>query len=159
MSVDWKICIWNDWLLFCSLFSKCSAVAKNLSIYLPAVDRCQWRALLEAPLQEVSKATLYFLLVLSTFTNMPFWHVCNSCLCNVFSGKVISSRVSSTPGALQRSRSDVDVNAASSAKSRMSTATSPSPFSSAAALPPGSYASLGKASSHSIHLFSSFILN
>ncbi|XP_077072951.1 CLIP-associating protein 1a isoform X4 [Siphateles boraxobius] len=58
--------------------------------------------------------------------------------------KVISSRVSSTPGALQRSRSDVDVNAASSAKSRMSTATSPSPFSSAAALPPGSYASLGR---------------
>ncbi|XP_042587613.1 CLIP-associating protein 1a isoform X24 [Cyprinus carpio] len=56
--------------------------------------------------------------------------------------KVISSRVSSTPGALQRSRSDIDVNAASSAKSRMSTATSPSPFSSAAALPPGSYASL-----------------
>uniref|UniRef100_A0A8C1PQB3 Cytoplasmic linker associated protein 1a n=1 Tax=Cyprinus carpio TaxID=7962 RepID=A0A8C1PQB3_CYPCA len=50
--------------------------------------------------------------------------------------------VSSTPGALQRSRSDIDVNAASSAKSRMSTATSPSPFSSAAALPPGSYASL-----------------
>uniref|UniRef100_A0A672MXS6 CLIP-associating protein 1-like n=1 Tax=Sinocyclocheilus grahami TaxID=75366 RepID=A0A672MXS6_SINGR len=56
---------------------------------------------------------------------------------------VISSRVSSTPGALQRSRSDIDVNAASSAKSRMSTATSPSPLSSAAALPPGSYASLG----------------
>uniref|UniRef100_A0A672MIW0 CLIP-associating protein 1-like n=1 Tax=Sinocyclocheilus grahami TaxID=75366 RepID=A0A672MIW0_SINGR len=56
--------------------------------------------------------------------------------------KVIGSRVSSTPGALQRSRSDIDVNAASSAKSRMSTATSPSPFSSAAALPPGSYASL-----------------
>ncbi|XP_059418290.1 CLIP-associating protein 1-A-like isoform X22 [Carassius carassius] len=56
--------------------------------------------------------------------------------------KVISSRVSSTPGALQRSRSDIDVNAASSAKSRMSTTTSPSPFSSAAALPPGSYASL-----------------
>uniref|UniRef100_A0A671TEI0 CLIP-associating protein 1-like n=1 Tax=Sinocyclocheilus anshuiensis TaxID=1608454 RepID=A0A671TEI0_9TELE len=58
---------------------------------------------------------------------------------------VIGSRVSSTPGALQRSRSDIDVNAASSAKSRMSTATSPSPFSSAAALPPGSYASLGGA--------------
>ncbi|XP_073701937.1 CLIP-associating protein 1a [Garra rufa] len=56
--------------------------------------------------------------------------------------KVIGSRVSSTPGSLQRSRSDVDVNAASSAKSRMSTATSPSPFSAAAALPPGSYASL-----------------
>ncbi|XP_050974648.1 LOW QUALITY PROTEIN: CLIP-associating protein 1a [Labeo rohita] len=58
--------------------------------------------------------------------------------------KVIGSRVSSTPGALQRSRSDIDVNAASSAKSRMSTATSPSPFSAAAALPPGSYASLGR---------------
>uniref|UniRef100_A0A673JNI3 CLIP-associating protein 1-like n=1 Tax=Sinocyclocheilus rhinocerous TaxID=307959 RepID=A0A673JNI3_9TELE len=58
--------------------------------------------------------------------------------------KVIGSRVSSTPGALQRSRSDIDVNAASSAKSRMSSATSPSPFSSAAALPPGSYASLGR---------------
>uniref|UniRef100_A0A8C1HYI4 Cytoplasmic linker associated protein 1a n=1 Tax=Cyprinus carpio carpio TaxID=630221 RepID=A0A8C1HYI4_CYPCA len=58
--------------------------------------------------------------------------------------RMISSRVSSTPGALQRSRSDIDVNAASSAKSRMSTATSPSPFSSAAALPPGSYASLGR---------------
>ncbi|XP_059356355.1 CLIP-associating protein 1-A-like isoform X24 [Carassius carassius] len=60
--------------------------------------------------------------------------------------KVIGSRMSSTPGALQRSRSDIDVNAASSAKSRMSTATSPSPFSSAAALPPGSYASLDGAS-------------
>ncbi|KAK2904824.1 hypothetical protein Q8A67_006623 [Cirrhinus molitorella] len=58
--------------------------------------------------------------------------------------KVIGSRVSSSPGSLQRSRSDIDVNAASSAKSRMSTATSPSPFSSAAALPPGSYASLGR---------------
>ncbi|XP_056611240.1 CLIP-associating protein 1a isoform X8 [Triplophysa dalaica] len=56
--------------------------------------------------------------------------------------KVIGSRVSTTPGALQRSRSDVDVNAAASVKSRMSSATSPSPFSSAAALPPGSYASL-----------------
>uniref|UniRef100_A0A671MGH7 CLIP-associating protein 1-like n=1 Tax=Sinocyclocheilus anshuiensis TaxID=1608454 RepID=A0A671MGH7_9TELE len=63
---------------------------------------------------------------------------------SVIGGKVIGSRVSSTPGALQRSRSDIDVNAASSAKSRMSTATSPSPFSSAAALPPGSYASLGR---------------
>uniref|UniRef100_A0A8C1VL69 Cytoplasmic linker associated protein 1a n=1 Tax=Cyprinus carpio TaxID=7962 RepID=A0A8C1VL69_CYPCA len=60
----------------------------------------------------------------------------------------LNSRVSSTPGALQRSRSDIDVNAASSAKSRMSTATSPSPFSSAAALPPGSYASLGILSPH-----------
>ncbi|KAL6484898.1 hypothetical protein MHYP_G00069430 [Metynnis hypsauchen] len=58
--------------------------------------------------------------------------------------KVVSSRVPSTPGSLQRSRSDIDVNAAASAKSRMSTMPSPSPFSSAAALPPGSYASLGR---------------
>uniref|UniRef100_A0AAR2JDB0 TOG domain-containing protein n=1 Tax=Pygocentrus nattereri TaxID=42514 RepID=A0AAR2JDB0_PYGNA len=57
-------------------------------------------------------------------------------------GKVVSSRVPSTPSSLQRSRSDIDVNAAASAKSRMSTMPSPSPFSSAAALPPGSYASL-----------------
>uniref|UniRef100_A0A671TDF0 CLIP-associating protein 1-like n=1 Tax=Sinocyclocheilus anshuiensis TaxID=1608454 RepID=A0A671TDF0_9TELE len=63
---------------------------------------------------------------------------------SVIGGPVTRSKVSSTPGALQRSRSDIDVNAASSAKSRMSTATSPSPFSSAAALPPGSYASLGR---------------
>uniref|UniRef100_A0AAR2LZK0 TOG domain-containing protein n=1 Tax=Pygocentrus nattereri TaxID=42514 RepID=A0AAR2LZK0_PYGNA len=59
-------------------------------------------------------------------------------------GKVVSSRVPSTPSSLQRSRSDIDVNAAASAKSRMSTMPSPSPFSSAAALPPGSYASLGR---------------
>ncbi|XP_037395482.1 CLIP-associating protein 1a isoform X11 [Pygocentrus nattereri] len=58
--------------------------------------------------------------------------------------KVVSSRVPSTPSSLQRSRSDIDVNAAASAKSRMSTMPSPSPFSSAAALPPGSYASLGR---------------
>lgn len=63
-------------------------------------------------------------------------------------GKVVGSRTpTSTPGSLQRSRSDVDVNAAASAKSRMPAVPSlpsPSPFSSAAALPPGSYASLGK---------------
>ncbi|XP_067084283.1 CLIP-associating protein 1a [Osmerus mordax] len=58
--------------------------------------------------------------------------------------KLISSRVSSTPGSLQRSRSDIDVNAAASAKSRLSTVPSASPFSSASALPPGSYASLGR---------------
>uniref|UniRef100_A0A672MRV2 CLIP-associating protein 1-like n=1 Tax=Sinocyclocheilus grahami TaxID=75366 RepID=A0A672MRV2_SINGR len=63
---------------------------------------------------------------------------------SVIGGPATRSKVSSTPGALQRSRSDIDVNAASSAKSRMSTATSPSPLSSAAALPPGSYASLGR---------------
>ncbi|XP_039883328.1 CLIP-associating protein 1a isoform X7 [Simochromis diagramma] len=56
--------------------------------------------------------------------------------------KLVGSRVPSTPGSLQRSRSDIDVNAASSAKSRLSTVPSSSPFSSAAALPPGSYASL-----------------
>uniref|UniRef100_A0A673HIL0 CLIP-associating protein 1-like n=1 Tax=Sinocyclocheilus rhinocerous TaxID=307959 RepID=A0A673HIL0_9TELE len=67
---------------------------------------------------------------------------------SVVGGPVTRSKVSSTPGALQRSRSDIDVNAASSAKSRMSTATSPSPFSSAAALPPGSYASLEMFSIH-----------
>ncbi|XP_075870069.1 CLIP-associating protein 1a isoform X15 [Nelusetta ayraudi] len=56
--------------------------------------------------------------------------------------KLVGSRVHSTPGSLQRSRSDIDVNAASSAKSRLSTVPASSPFSSAAALPPGSYASL-----------------
>ncbi|XP_048834855.1 CLIP-associating protein 1a isoform X4 [Brienomyrus brachyistius] len=59
--------------------------------------------------------------------------------------KVVSSKVPSAPGSLQRSRSDIDVNAATSAKSRMTTVpTSAAPFSSAAALPPGSYASLGR---------------
>ncbi|CAB1459188.1 unnamed protein product [Pleuronectes platessa] len=52
----------------------------------------------------------------------------------------------SSPGALQRSRSDVDLNAAASAtaRTRMTSApsSSSSPFSSASALPPGSYASL-----------------
>ncbi|XP_019115967.2 CLIP-associating protein 1a isoform X22 [Larimichthys crocea] len=56
--------------------------------------------------------------------------------------KLVSTRVHTTPGSLQRSRSDIDVNAASSAKSRLSTVPASSPFSSAAALPPGSYASL-----------------
>ncbi|XP_036965737.1 CLIP-associating protein 1a isoform X22 [Acanthopagrus latus] len=56
--------------------------------------------------------------------------------------KLVGSRVHTTPGSLQRSRSDIDVNAASSAKSRLSTVPASSPFSSAAALPPGSYASL-----------------
>ncbi|XP_070770315.1 CLIP-associating protein 1a isoform X4 [Enoplosus armatus] len=56
--------------------------------------------------------------------------------------KLVSARASTTPGSLQRSRSDIDVNAASSAKSRLSTVPASSGFSSAAALPPGSYASL-----------------
>ncbi|XP_064182817.1 CLIP-associating protein 1a isoform X9 [Anguilla rostrata] len=58
--------------------------------------------------------------------------------------KGVAPRVSSTPGSLQRSRSDIDVNAAASAKHRMTAVPSASPFSSAAALPPGSYASLGR---------------
>ncbi|XP_061580044.1 CLIP-associating protein 1a isoform X39 [Cololabis saira] len=58
--------------------------------------------------------------------------------------KLVGSRVSTTPGSLQRSRSDIDVNAASSAKSRLSTVPASSPFGSAATLPPGSYASLGR---------------
>ncbi|XP_054871475.1 CLIP-associating protein 1a isoform X22 [Amphiprion ocellaris] len=56
--------------------------------------------------------------------------------------KLVGTRVSTTPGSLQRSRSDIDVNAASSAKSRLSTVPASSPFGTAAALPPGSYASL-----------------
>ncbi|XP_010220294.1 PREDICTED: CLIP-associating protein 1 isoform X23 [Tinamus guttatus] len=55
----------------------------------------------------------------------------------------VSTKSVSTPGSLQRSRSDVDVNAAASAKSKVTSGTS-TPFSSAAALPPGSYASLGR---------------
>uniref|UniRef100_A0A672PS78 Cytoplasmic linker associated protein 1 n=1 Tax=Sinocyclocheilus grahami TaxID=75366 RepID=A0A672PS78_SINGR len=54
------------------------------------------------------------------------------------------SRASSSSGSLQRSRSDVDVNAVASAKSRMPAVAATAPFSSAAALPPGSYASLGR---------------
>ncbi|XP_013770190.1 CLIP-associating protein 1-like isoform X2 [Pundamilia nyererei] len=57
----------------------------------------------------------------------------------------------SSPGSLQRSRSDVDVNAAASATARTrmpavpsTVPSSASPFSSASALPPGSYASLGR---------------
>ncbi|XP_077473786.1 CLIP-associating protein 1a isoform X19 [Stigmatopora argus] len=56
--------------------------------------------------------------------------------------KLVSTRMPISSGSLQRSRSDVDVNAASSAKSRVPTVSTSSAFSSAAALPPGSYASL-----------------
>ena len=55
----------------------------------------------------------------------------------------VSSKSVSTTGSLQRSRSDIDVNAAASAKSKVPSAPGAAPFSSAAALPPGSYASLG----------------
>ncbi|XP_027418731.1 CLIP-associating protein 1 isoform X20 [Bos indicus x Bos taurus] len=54
----------------------------------------------------------------------------------------VSTKSASTAGSLQRSRSDIDVNAAASAKSKISSAAGTAPFSSAAALPPGSYASL-----------------
>ncbi|XP_033613062.1 CLIP-associating protein 1 isoform X16 [Fukomys damarensis] len=53
----------------------------------------------------------------------------------------VSTKSVSTTGSLQRSRSDIDVNAAASAKSKASTSGA-MPFGSAAALPPGSYASL-----------------
>ncbi|XP_024144813.1 CLIP-associating protein 1-A isoform X9 [Oryzias melastigma] len=62
--------------------------------------------------------------------------------------------VATSPGSLHRSRSDVDVNAAASANARtrmsaVSSAVPSSPFSSASALPPGSYASLD--ASRSVH--------
>uniref|UniRef100_A0A8C8I8P7 TOG domain-containing protein n=1 Tax=Oncorhynchus tshawytscha TaxID=74940 RepID=A0A8C8I8P7_ONCTS len=61
----------------------------------------------------------------------------------------------STPGSLQRSRSDVDVNAAATAcaKTRMTPVpSSPAPFSAASALPPGSYASLGEPKTYVLSL-------
>ncbi|XP_053327888.1 CLIP-associating protein 1 isoform X6 [Spea bombifrons] len=48
----------------------------------------------------------------------------------------------STPGSLQRSRSDIDVNAAATSKSKVASSSAASHFTAAAALPPGSYASL-----------------
>ncbi|XP_078184147.1 CLIP-associating protein 1 isoform X47 [Callithrix jacchus] len=59
-------------------------------------------------------------------------------------GSTVSTKSVSTTGSLQRSRSDIDVNAAASAKSKVSSSSGTAPFSSAAALPPGSYASLGR---------------
>ncbi|XP_061465130.1 CLIP-associating protein 1 isoform X6 [Rhineura floridana] len=55
-----------------------------------------------------------------------------------------SAKSVSASGSLQRSRSDIDVNAAASAKSKVTSSGSDAPFSSASALPPGSYASLGR---------------
>ncbi|XP_055966430.1 CLIP-associating protein 1 isoform X10 [Sorex fumeus] len=57
-------------------------------------------------------------------------------------GSTVSTKSAATTGSLQRSRSDIDVNAAASAKSKVSSVPGSTPFSSAAALPPGSYASL-----------------
>ncbi|XP_029107495.1 CLIP-associating protein 1-B-like isoform X3 [Scleropages formosus] len=57
--------------------------------------------------------------------------------------KVTTCKAPSTPGTLQRSCSDIDVNAATNAKARMTVVPSTAaPFTSASALPPGSYASL-----------------
>uniref|UniRef100_A0A8C9QUK3 Cytoplasmic linker associated protein 1 n=1 Tax=Scleropages formosus TaxID=113540 RepID=A0A8C9QUK3_SCLFO len=59
--------------------------------------------------------------------------------------KVTTCKAPSTPGTLQRSCSDIDVNAATNAKARMTVVPSTAaPFTSASALPPGSYASLGR---------------
>ncbi|CAN2389100.1 Cytoplasmic linker associated protein 1 [Pristimantis euphronides] len=55
-----------------------------------------------------------------------------------------AAKTVATPGSLQRSRSDIDVNAAASSKSKVASSTTSAPFGSAAALPPGSYASLGR---------------
>uniref|UniRef100_A0A8C7LJJ1 Cytoplasmic linker associated protein 1 n=1 Tax=Oncorhynchus kisutch TaxID=8019 RepID=A0A8C7LJJ1_ONCKI len=69
--------------------------------------------------------------------------------------KAAPSRGPSTPGSLQRSRSDVDVNAAATAcaKTRMTPVpSSPAPFSAASALPPGSYASLGEPKTYVLSL-------
>ncbi|XP_019393330.1 PREDICTED: CLIP-associating protein 2 isoform X5 [Crocodylus porosus] len=58
-----------------------------------------------------------------------------------------SSKTAPSPGALQRSRSDIDVNAAAGAKARHAAGQSSGAGRlSAAGLPPGSYASLGTAS-------------
>ncbi|XP_029461045.1 CLIP-associating protein 1 isoform X4 [Rhinatrema bivittatum] len=56
----------------------------------------------------------------------------------------VSTKSVPTSSTLQRSRSDIDVNAAASAKSKAASSPASAPFSSAAALPPGSYASLGR---------------
>ncbi|GLD67947.1 CLIP-associating protein 1-B-like isoform X14 [Lates japonicus] len=67
------------------------------------------------------------------------------------SSRTPAAAAASSPGSLQRSRSDVDVNAAATATARTrmpavpsAVPSSASPFSSASALPPGSYASLGR---------------
>ncbi|MGH0124171.1 UNVERIFIED_CONTAM: hypothetical protein FKN15_016582 [Acipenser sinensis] len=61
---------------------------------------------------------------------------------SVAPGRVHSSmKVAPSPGSLQRSRSDIDVNAAAGAKSRQAGGAGRS---TASGLPPGSYASLGR---------------
>ncbi|NWW86596.1 CLAP2 protein, partial [Rhynochetos jubatus] len=67
-----------------------------------------------------------------------------------FAGRVSgSSKSVPSPGTLQRSRSDIDVNAAAGAKARHAAGqTAGAGRLSAAGLPPGSYASLGKGNIH-----------
>ncbi|NWR71389.1 CLAP2 protein, partial [Centropus unirufus] len=60
-------------------------------------------------------------------------------------GRVSGSKSAPSPGTLQRSRSDIDVNAAAGAKARHAAGqTAGAGRLSAAGLPPGSYASLGR---------------
>lgn len=62
-----------------------------------------------------------------------------------------SSKGVPSPGTLQRSRSDIDVNAAAGAKARHAAGqTAGAGRLSAAGLPPGSYASLGKGSTSAL---------
>lgn len=64
-----------------------------------------------------------------------------------------SSKGVPSPGTLQRSRSDIDVNAAAGAKARHAAGqTAGAGRLSAAGLPPGSYASLGKGSTSAVLL-------
>ncbi|XP_041100813.1 CLIP-associating protein 2-like isoform X8 [Polyodon spathula] len=73
--------------------------------------------------------------------NRPFskWSVSGA---SVAPGRVHSGmKAAPSPGSLQRSRSDIDVNAAAGAKSRQAGGASRS---AASGLPPGSYASLGR---------------
>lgn len=103
-------------------------------------------------------ATVTCILKLSSVSTLQFyyfntrWRYYISLILNFFlpvvalSGKLVGARVPTSSGSLQRSRSDIDVNAAATAKSRLTTVPASSPFSSAAALPPGSYASLGNPS-------------
>lgn len=63
------------------------------------------------------------------------------------------SKASSLPGSLQRSRSDIDVNAAAGAKAHHAAGQAvPSARLGAGALNPGSYASLGKTASCTLSL-------
>ncbi|CAO2636542.1 CLIP-associating protein 1, partial [Lemmus lemmus] len=73
----------------------------------------------------------------------PTWSVLPDFSSFTTKASTVSTKSVSTTGSLQRSRSDIDVNAAASAKSKVSSSSGSTAFSSAAALPPGSYASLG----------------